>query len=82
MVRYIRLAIPPGMEDVYNPIQDTALMAQISAIRFSDVVRIGNKVIVGYSYEVKNATIGSSFKMWWCQSNEIDNSYFLLERMV
>jgi len=65
IVRFIQLAIPPGLEDVYNPIKDASLMALIGAKRTNDIVNTGNKVIVGSEYEVQNATTGTTFKLWW-----------------
>ena len=65
MVRCIHLAIPPGMEDVYNPTKDTALMELIGAkwITSSFV----DKTIVGSIYELKNAATGTTFQLhWWC----------------
>ena len=63
MVRLIRLAIPPGMEDVHNPIQDVALMAQIGAIWITS--SFVDTKIVGSAYELKNAATGTTYELWW-----------------
>ena len=85
MVQYIKLAIPPGMFDAYNPTKDAALMARVGAVMTSDVINPTTKDVIGSIYEVKNTTTGASFKMWlwreWENDTMIDCSYFLLERM-
>jgi len=69
MVRYIKLAIPPGMEDVYNPIEDVAFLKQIGARRTNDVINTVTKSIIGSVYEVKNAETGMAFELWWWSKN-------------
>ena len=63
MVKCIKLAIPPNMEDVYNPIEDAALMARIGAKRTSSLF-VG-KINVGSEYELENEATGMTFKLWW-----------------
>ena len=80
MVRYIKLGIPPGLEDVYNPIEDSALMARIGAKRICDSAIIGTEVVVGSCYELKNEATGTHFRILWHQSSELQHSFFSLER--
>ena len=50
------LAIPPGMEDIYNPAKDAALTALIRA-----------KWITSSFGELKGATTGTAYKLsWYC----------------
>ena len=77
MVRYIELAIPPGMEDVFNPIGDAELMARIGAKRSSSVLL--DKVDVGSIYELKNASATkTTYKMWWWRTGS--QQYCRIER--
>ena len=65
MVSFIQLAIPPGLEDVYNPIKDADLMALIGAKRTTDLINSVTKVVIGSTYELKNEATGTTFKLWW-----------------
>jgi len=77
MVRYIRLAIPPGMEDVYNPIEDAALMKQIGAKR-SDYY-FTDKTVVGSIHELKDVTTGATYEfLWWCKDSK---QYFRIKKI-
>ena len=53
------------MDSVYNPIKDAALMAQIGATRKCDLINNETKVILGSTYELKNAETGTTFGLWW-----------------
>jgi len=77
MVRYIELAIPPGMESVYNPIEDAALMARVGAVWIYCL--LNNNKEVGSAYELKNPATGTTFELWWwCESAYYHN--FRIER--
>ena len=78
MVRFIQLAIPPGMEDIYNPIEDAALMARIGAKRSVRILTGGKEV--GSAYELQNAETGTTFKLWWWSSTNAENYYCKIER--
>ena len=77
MVRCIQLAIPPGMEDMYNPIKDAELMALIGAKLTKSYVFI-DKTIVGSIYELKNEATGTTYVFgWWCKDSK---QYFSIEK--
>ena len=77
MVRCVQLAIPPGMEAVYNPIKDVALMALIRAKWITS--NFADKTVVGSFYDIKNATTGVNYKLtWWCKDSL---QYFRIEKM-
>ena len=72
MVHCIQLAIPPGMETVFNPIEDAALMARVGARRTGPLTR--DRAIVGSVYELNDAASatggggggGTTFELrWW-----------------
>ena len=79
MVRKIELAIPPGMEAVYNPTEDTALMAQIGAERTSSLF-VGEKD-VGSAYELENAETGMTSQLWWWSSTNSQHYYCRIKRI-
>ena len=65
MVQCIELAIPPGMEDVYNPFEDAAFLKEIGAKRSSRLV-FSDKTIVASIYELKEAATGAmTYPLWW-----------------
>ena len=77
MVRCIELAIPPGMESVYNPIGDAAFMKQIGAKRSSRVFT--DQTIVGSVYELKEAVTGATYVFkWFCKDSK---QYFGIEKI-
>ena len=77
MVRYIELAIPPGMEAVYNPIQDAALMARIGAKWYGSV--FVDKKYAGSAYELKNAETGTTINLLWWREDSLQ--YCRIERV-
>ena len=77
MVRYIDLAIPPGMEALYNPIEDAAFMKQIGVNLSNDFV---DETIVDSIYDLKNAATGATYELWWWGRKD-SKQYFGIQKI-
>ena len=79
MVSFIQLAIPPGMESVYNPIGDAAFMKKIGAKPsrrpFLDKTKVGSV------YELKDATTGAIYVFLWWSQNQNSQHFCGIEKI-